>query len=53
MGYSHPEVDEAELSGGSGNMSTLNCEELLLAEKLTEIHPWADMARFAFVWRRS
>ena len=49
LGYSHPEVDEAVIRAvRSGNMSTLNCEEeLLLAEKLTEIHPWADMARFA------
>ena len=29
-------------------MSTLNCpEEVYLAEKLIELHPWADMARFA------
>ena len=29
-------------------MSTLNCtEEVLLAEKLLKIHPWADQARFA------
>ena len=29
-------------------MSTLNCpEEVWLAEKLVELHPWADMARFA------
>src|SRR4029077_13159367 len=32
----------------AGNMSTLNCpEEVYLAEKLIELHPWADMARFA------
>jgi glutamate-1-semialdehyde 2,1-aminomutase len=31
-----------------GNMSTLNCpEEVYLAEKLVEMHPWAAMARFA------
>ena len=31
-----------------GNMSTLNCqEEVYLAEKLIEMHPWADMVRFA------
>ncbi len=30
------------------NMSTLNCpEEVELAELLTEIHPWADMVRYA------
>ena len=29
-------------------MSTLNCpEEVFLAEKLIELHPWADMARLA------
>ena len=29
-------------------MSTLNCEEeVQLAEKLVEIHGWADMVRFA------
>ena len=29
-------------------MSTLNCpEEVYLAEKLIEMHPWADMVRFA------
>ena len=29
-------------------MSTFNCpEEVYLAEKLIELHPWADMARFA------
>ena len=32
----------------NGNMSTLNCpEEVFLAEKLVELHPWADMVRFA------
>jgi glutamate-1-semialdehyde 2,1-aminomutase len=49
LGYGHPEVDDA-VSGvvGAGNMSTLNCpEEVYLAEKLIELHPWADMARFA------
>jgi len=31
-----------------GNMSTLNCpEEVYLAEKLIELHPWADMVKFA------
>ena len=29
-------------------MSTLNCkEEIILAEKLIELHPWADMVKFA------
>lgn len=49
LGYSHPEVDEAVLNVvQSGNMSTFNCpEEVYLAEKLVELHPWADMVRFA------
>lgn len=49
LGYGHPEVDAAVQSVVSlGNMSTLNCpEEVYLAEKLIELHPWADMVRFA------
>jgi glutamate-1-semialdehyde 2,1-aminomutase len=49
LGYGHPEVDEAvKKTVGLGNMSTLNCpEEVYLAEKLIELHPWADMVRFA------
>ncbi|HSI87149.1 MAG TPA: aminotransferase class III-fold pyridoxal phosphate-dependent enzyme, partial [Candidatus Methylacidiphilales bacterium] len=48
LGYGHPEVDEAvRQTVSNGNMSTLNCpEEVYLAEKLVELHPWADMARF-------
>ena len=49
LGYGHPEVDEAVASTvAAGNMSTLNCpEEVWLAERLVELHPWAEMARFA------
>lgn len=49
LGYGNDEVDAAVLETvKSGNMSTLNCpEEVYLAEKLMEINPWADMARFA------
>ncbi|WP_417448378.1 aminotransferase class III-fold pyridoxal phosphate-dependent enzyme [Idiomarina abyssalis] len=49
LGYGHPEVDAAVLQTiQDGNMSTLNApEEVYLAEKLIELHPWADMARFA------
>lgn len=49
LGYGNDEVDAAvrkvvEL----GNMTTLNCpEEVYLAEKLIELHPWADMVRLA------
>jgi glutamate-1-semialdehyde 2,1-aminomutase len=49
LGYGHPEVDEAVIKTvAAGNMSTLNCpEEVYLAEKLIELHPWADMVRLA------
>ena len=49
LGYGHPEVDEAvSKTIKNGNMSTLNCpEEVYLAEKMIDMHPWADMARFA------
>lgn len=49
LGYGHPEVDDAVRSTiDTGNMSTFNCpEEVYLAEKLVELHPWADMVRFA------
>ena len=49
LGYGNKEVDKAVLDNISkGNMSTLNCpEEVLLAEKLIEINPWAQMVRYA------
>ncbi len=49
LGYGNEEVDAAvHATVTAGNMSTLNCpEEVYLAEKLLEMHPWADMARFA------
>ncbi len=49
LGYNHEEVDAAVMrTVVAGNMSTFNCpEEVYLAEKLIEIHPWAEMARFA------
>lgn len=49
LGYGHSEVDEAVVNTvRTGNMSTFNCpEEVYLAEKLVELHPWADMVRFA------
>ena len=49
LGYSHPKVDEAVRKViDRGNLSTLNApEEVYLAEALIELHPWADMARFA------
>lgn len=49
LGYGHSEVDAAvQQTIIAGNMSTFNCpEEVYLAEKLVELHPWADMARLA------
>ena len=49
LGYGHEEVDNAAVETvRNGNMSTLNCpEEVILAEKLVELNPWADMVRFA------
>ena len=49
LGYGHPEVDAAvHATVDAGNMSTLNCpEEVYLAEKLIELHPWAQMVRLA------
>jgi len=49
LGYGNPEVDAAvHQTVDAGNMSTFNCpEEVYLAEKLVELHPWADMVRLA------
>ena len=49
LGYSNSRVDAAvKQTINKGNLSTLNCpEEVLLAEKLIEMHPWSEMARFA------
>lgn len=49
LGYGHPEVDETVRNViDSGNCSTLNCpEEVTLAERLVQLHPWADMVRLA------
>lgn len=49
LGYGHPEVDAVvHQTIDAGNMSTLNCpEEVYLAERLVELHPWADMVRLA------
>ena len=49
LGYGHAEVDEAvRRTITAGNMSSLNCpEEVYLAERLIELHPWADMVRLA------
>ena len=48
LGYANEEVDESVIEAiRDGNMSTLNCTEVLLAEKLVGLHPWSDMVRFA------
>ena len=49
LGYARKEVDEAVIANiKNGNMSSLNCpEEVYLAEKLIEIHPWANQVKFA------
>ena len=49
LGYSYPAVDEAVMGTvKAGNLSTLNApEEVYLAGALIELHPWADMVRFA------
>ena len=49
LGYGNDEVDAAVINVvKKGNMSTFNCpEEVYLAEKLIELHPWANMVRLA------
>ena len=49
LGYGNDEVDEAvRVALEKGNMSTLNCpEEVYLAEKLVDMHPWSDMVKLA------
>ena len=48
LGYADPDVDEAVVSAiGKGVSSSLNCpEEVLLADRLCELHPWAEMVRY-------
>ena len=49
LGYCNKIVDSAvKKSIDNGIMTSLNCpEEVLLAEKLLEINPWAGMVKFA------
>jgi glutamate-1-semialdehyde 2,1-aminomutase len=49
LGAADPDVDEAVKAViNAGSMSTLNCpEEVELADLLCELHPWADMVRYA------
>ncbi len=48
LGYANKKVDGAVSKViKKGNMSTLNCpEEVKLAEKLIELHPWSQMVKF-------
>lgn len=49
LGYAFDEVDHAAKDAiDRGGMCTLNApEEVVLAERLLELHPWADMVRYA------
>lgn len=49
LGYAYSPVDDAvKKCVDQSNMSTLNCpEEVFLAEKLIQMHPWAASAKFA------
>ncbi len=48
LGYCQKDIDKAVINTiQNGNMSSLNSiDEIELAEKLIELHPWAEMARF-------
>jgi glutamate-1-semialdehyde 2,1-aminomutase len=49
LGYANDEVDKEVRSViDRSNGSTLNCpEEVYFAEKLIELHPWAEMVRYS------
>ena len=49
LGYADPDVDTAVKNAiGNGTSCSLNCpEEVELAELLCELHPWAEMVRYA------
>src|SRR2546425_1770446 len=49
LGFADPDVDSAVRAAiESGTMTTLNCpEDVELADLLCELHPWADMVRYA------
>ncbi|NQU32516.1 MAG: aminotransferase class III-fold pyridoxal phosphate-dependent enzyme [Bacteroidetes bacterium] len=49
LGYSDPEVNAAVIGAvRNGSMTTLNPpEEVELAELLCDLHPWAEMVRYA------
>lgn len=49
LGYAHPRVVQAVVERVQRGVScSLNCpDEVRLAQKLIELHPWAEQARFA------
>ena len=49
LGYADPDVDAAVIQAVcNGTSCSLNCpEEVELADLLCELHPWADMVRYA------
>lgn len=49
LGFANQEVNSAVIDAvKKGNMCTLNCpEEITLAEKLIDLHPWAEMVRYS------
>lgn len=49
LGYANDEVDKAAKEAiDCGGMCTLNApEEVALAQKLIELHPWAEMVRYS------
>ena len=49
LGYADPDVDAAvQKAIANGTSCSLNCpEEVELAELLCELHPWAEMVRYA------
>ncbi len=49
LGYNNQEIDKAVKKAiDKGNISTLNSyEEIYLAEKLLDMHPWFDKCKFA------
>ncbi len=49
LGYADPDVTAAVVAAiQAGNLATLNApEEVELAETLLELHPWAEMVRYA------
>ncbi len=49
LGYANQEVNEEVIKAVTkGNMATLNAyEEVDMADRLTQMHPWSSMVRFA------